>query len=354
MSISQQILFLISILGACNGILLSGYLFASKKRRSPAAFFLGLLLLALSIRVAKSVFAYFNPELPKICKQIGLSACFLIGPSLYYFLRSVTGNLSVSWKWSLGLQLGLLLLAGIIFPYEVFPHIWNHIFVYVIYAQWLAYLVASGLMLKQEIKALFSRAGSIHNAEKFRLLVFAGNCIIFQAYVIGWTGAFWGLCIAGPVCLSLMLYLTLGTNLYRNGLENPSAAGMPGKRKIPEADAHAWIEKLETAVQHNGLYKSSNLKLGDLARKMNMPAHQLSQLLNDNLGKSFSTFINEYRINEACRLITANSHLTLEAIGYEVGYNSKSTFYTAFRKIKGTTPALYKESMEISKDLKIN
>jgi AraC-like DNA-binding protein len=43
------------------------------------------------------------------------------------------------------------------------------------------------------------------------------------------------------------------------------------------------------------LYKNPNLKLSDLASRMNISAHQLSQLLNDNLGKSFSTYINEYQ-----------------------------------------------------------
>lgn len=48
------------------------------------------------------------------------------------------------------------------------------------------------------------------------------------------------------------------------------------------------------------LYKNPNLKLSDVASRMNISAHQLSQLLNDNLGKSFSTYINEYRIDDAC------------------------------------------------------
>lgn len=105
------------------------------------------------------------------------------------------------------------------------------------------------------------------------------------------------------------------------------------------------MEKLEKAIIEKELYKDPNLKLNDLAKVVNISVHQLSQLLNDNLGKGFSTYINEYRINEACRLISGNDHLTLEAIGYEVGYNSKSTFYAAFRKIKDTTPALYKEKI---------
>jgi len=96
------------------------------------------------------------------------------------------------------------------------------------------------------------------------------------------------------------------------------------------------------------LYKNPNLKLSDLALKMNISAHQLSQLLNDNLGKSFSTYINEYRINEACEKIENGSYLKIEEIGYEVGFNSKSTFFSTFKKIMSTTPLLYKQSQTTS------
>jgi AraC-like DNA-binding protein len=118
-----------------------------------------------------------------------------------------------------------------------------------------------------------------------------------------------------------------------------------GKRKIEDAQAATWIQKLEAIVEEKALYKNPDLKLADLANAIGITSHQLSQLLNDNLGKSFSTYINEDRISEACKLIATDDRLTLEAIGYEVGFNSKSTFYAAFRKVKGTTPALYKEQL---------
>ena len=67
-------------------------------------------------------------------------------------------------------------------------------------------------------------------------------------------------------------------------------------------------------------------------------------LLNDNLKKNFSTFINEFRIDCAKRKIIATSNITLEEIGYECGFNSKSTFYTTFKKLVGKTPAQFKSA----------
>lgn len=349
MDIGHQILFFVSALGAFNGIILSLYLFLVKKRRSTAAIFLYILLLSLSIRVGKSVFLYFNPSLPKVYLQIGLSACFLIGPSLYYFFKSALAKstpIPGAWKWSWGIQVGILVLGGILIPYQTYPETWNNIIVYIIYLQWSIYMVATGFLLKNVLKTFFTNISGLNDTEKFWAMLFLGNGVIYLAYLLSFAQVIYGMYISGPVLFSLMLYLVIFFNLSGAKFENAETVAKPEKRKIAETDALVWIAKLENVILDKALYKDPNLKLSDLAKTINISVHQLSQLLNDNLGKSFSTYINEYRIHEACKLISTNRHLTFEAIGYEVGYNSKSTFYAAFRKIKETTPALYKESIE--------
>ncbi len=118
-------------------------------------------------------------------------------------------------------------------------------------------------------------------------------------------------------------------------------------KKITNEHATSLTEKLEKIILEQELYKNPDLKLNDLAKKINISGHQLSQLLNDNLNKSFAVYLNEYRINEACKLITNDKGIKLEAIGYEVGFNSKSTFYAAFKKHRHTTPTTYKESLNL-------
>ena len=92
------------------------------------------------------------------------------------------------------------------------------------------------------------------------------------------------------------------------------------------------------------LFKNPNLKVSDLARAINVSGHQLSQVLNDNIQKNFTLFVNEYRINEACNILSQQKNMTIEAIGNEVGFNSKSTFFATFKKIKCTTPSAYQQS----------
>ncbi|WP_374108005.1 helix-turn-helix domain-containing protein [Tenacibaculum aquimarinum] len=77
------------------------------------------------------------------------------------------------------------------------------------------------------------------------------------------------------------------------------------------------------------------------AKKLNIRPQLLSQFLNNNLSKSFSQFINEYRIEEAKHLLKTHPNLKIEIIAEKCGFNSNSTFYTAFKKVTSTTPAKY-------------
>lgn len=88
-------------------------------------------------------------------------------------------------------------------------------------------------------------------------------------------------------------------------------------------------------------YLQPNLKLLDIAETLDTPAHQLSKLINENFGKSFTDFINEYRIDEAKELLQENSLFTIEAIGNHCGFKSKSAFYKAFRKSTNMTPSKF-------------
>jgi AraC-like DNA-binding protein len=92
------------------------------------------------------------------------------------------------------------------------------------------------------------------------------------------------------------------------------------------------------------LFKNPNLKVYDVAREINISGHQLSQLLNNNLSKNFTLFVNEYRINEACKILSKDTNFTIDAISFEVGFNSKSTFFATFKKLKGMTPSTFQQS----------
>ncbi|WP_187182152.1 helix-turn-helix transcriptional regulator [Rhizobium sp. WL3] len=79
------------------------------------------------------------------------------------------------------------------------------------------------------------------------------------------------------------------------------------------------------------------LSLSALARQLRLPEHHVSQVLNQEIGKNFYDFVNGYRVAEARHLLVTTDTSVLE-IALEVGFNSRSTFYDAYRKNYGQTP----------------
>ncbi len=91
-------------------------------------------------------------------------------------------------------------------------------------------------------------------------------------------------------------------------------------------------------------YLDPELNLQKLAIGIHLPEKQLSQLINKHIGKHFFDYVNEFRINDAKTLLKEQTDLTVLEILYGVGFNSKSSFYTAFKKETHQTPTTYRKS----------
>ncbi|WP_281231703.1 helix-turn-helix domain-containing protein [Flavobacterium gelatinilyticum] len=346
MDTSKELLFFFSALGSFNGIILGVYFFFFTRKKYLTNYFLGALLFALSIRIGKSVFVYFHPELPKMYLQLGLTACFFIGPCLYYFMRSAVEEINImpnSWKLIFAFWGTLIITVGILYPYEVYPKLWGYYLIRIIYFQWFVYIAFSAFTIRRVLQKIFDRKQKAIPAEKWFGMLFLGNFLLFLFYFLAIMGASVATYIGGAVVFSFILYLIISILLYRKKtddlflLNGPKVSG----KKIETAEALIWSEKLENVMNEKGLYKNPNLTLQDLSQEINISSHQLSQFLNNNLGKNFTSFVNEFRISAACKIIASNDKLTLESVGYDVGFNSKSTFFAAFKKHTGTTPLNY-------------
>lgn len=348
MNVGKELLFFFSALGAFNGLILSIYFSFFTRKKYLSSYFLGALLFVLSVRIGKSVFVYFDGNLPKIYLQIGLSACFFIGPFLYCFLKSAVKGLEIipeSWKWMLASLFVAILVTGICYPYENYSWLWNQYFSKIIYLQWFIYIVISTFVIKGVLKKMLSKGQQLTPAETWLLMIFFGNVVIFITFFLSLIRAPFMSYISGSIGFSLILYLIISVLLYRKKTDDLfllSPTKYLGK-KVNQEEVGILMGKLEKAMAEQAIYRNPDLKLGDLSKEVNISSHQLSQFLNDHLGKNFTTFVNEFRINEACRIISTDHRLTLESIGYEVGFNSKSTFFAAFKKLKGTTPLSYQQ-----------
>ncbi|WP_341364619.1 helix-turn-helix domain-containing protein [Thalassospira sp. SN3W] len=106
--------------------------------------------------------------------------------------------------------------------------------------------------------------------------------------------------------------------------------------------------KLDRIVAARELMFDPLLTMPKLANAVGVTPNQLSYVLNQHLGKSFFDFVNEVRTYEASRLLIEEPDRTILDIAISVGFNSKSTFNLAFKKITGKTPSAYRDENSLN------
>lgn len=115
------------------------------------------------------------------------------------------------------------------------------------------------------------------------------------------------------------------------------------KSLLDEALTPEYRSELEILMQEQRPYLDPQLSLRGLAELVDLSPNQLSQLLNEGFDKNFSEFVNGYRLEEFKTKVADDSlqHLTLLALAYDSGFNSKTVFNTFFKKATGMTPKAY-------------
>lgn len=343
-------LFFFSALGAFNGLFLSFYFGFFVKKKTKSTYFLAALLFVLSVRVTKSTFMTFVPGISSAFIQVGLSACLLIGPFLYLYIKSVTKKgQSPKWRWLIHVLpvIVVMTILGYYFPYREHRYLWQRqadgYMAWVLFSQWLAYIVLAARMTRHSFKQVFSKSQQASNLDIWLVNIIIGMGVVWLAYFTnGYTSY-----IVGAISFSFSFYVTLLIWVFRRRKSHLffEGGGKYGGNKVSPNIPSDLTANLEQLFKERGLHKNSDLKLQDVAKALQVKPYILSQFLNNVLGKSFSTLINEYRVASAEEMIRTDNLLTLEAIGQECGFKSNSSFYTAFKKIQGQTPAKFKQSI---------
>lgn len=349
MPAGNDILFFLSVLGWFNALILGVYFLFIQKPHSIQKFLFSALVIVMSLRVAKSVLWWFYPDLPILIIQIGLLSCLFIGPVLYYFLKSSLQQYAVFPKFWLAnlvchFVIGIIVLV-VFFNKRHIP-IWRTYIIPGIYLQWFFYIVLCTRIVKPLVLVLFQRDKGLSLNQRWYMAVYLSNVIVFISYVSSFSG-FNIPYITGPLIFTGIVYVNLVIFLHRKRIDSLFfiETDKVQRKKMSIDFAQSCLNALEEIMRTEQLYINPELRLSDLAARLQISSHQLSQLLNDHLGKNFNAYINDYRVQKACELIVVNNEMKLEVVGYEVGFNSKSSFFTAFRKFTGTTPKLYKQQL---------
>jgi AraC-like DNA-binding protein len=114
---------------------------------------------------------------------------------------------------------------------------------------------------------------------------------------------------------------------------------------IEKEEAKSIYSNLSNIVKNEKLFLDKNFNLQKLTQICKCKSTVVSDVLNNHNNQNFYAFINEFRVNEVCKMLKSdeNSHLTLDGLGELCGFKSKSTFYQSFKEVTGKTPMQYKK-----------
>jgi AraC-like DNA-binding protein len=106
------------------------------------------------------------------------------------------------------------------------------------------------------------------------------------------------------------------------------------------------ITELKRYMTEKEPFLDPSLTIQELSNQINIQVRDLSILINHHMDQHFFDFVNEYRIQKAMNILKdqSKSQLTVLEILYEVGFNSKSSFNTSFKKYTSLTPTAYRNS----------
>ncbi len=116
------------------------------------------------------------------------------------------------------------------------------------------------------------------------------------------------------------------------------------RKSIP----NTYYEQFIQLIEENKIYRDADLDRDKVAKKLGISSGYFSTILSQSSDKSFNEILNEYRINEVKKILKDGSldHFSLTAIGLEVGFKSKSTFFTNFKSVTRLTPNDYKKRFQ--------
>ncbi len=132
----------------------------------------------------------------------------------------------------------------------------------------------------------------------------------------------------------------LKTRIEKERYEKSALNGVDTER------VHGCLMEL---VEKERVYTESELNLKSLADRLSITPHQLSQFLNERLGLDFRSFLNAYRVRDAKKSLAEEPEKNILEICYEVGFGSKSTFNSVFKKETGLTPREFRDAALLSK-----
>ncbi len=121
----------------------------------------------------------------------------------------------------------------------------------------------------------------------------------------------------------------------------------PYKNSTLTADVKTGIkDQIIRHIETEKAYLNPSLSMTVLAAALKIPKYQITEVLNTEIGSNFFQFVNHYRVEDVKEMLSdPQNKYSIEAIGYDCGFASKSSFYTVFKSLTGETPISYRNKI---------
>lgn len=117
----------------------------------------------------------------------------------------------------------------------------------------------------------------------------------------------------------------------------------------PTQEDVALMKEVHELVSKEKIFKNADLTLDLMAKQMSINRNYLSKAINQTTGKNFNTYINEYRVKEAIKILSNEKSdvISIDAIAFDVGFNNRTSFYQSFKKITGLSPSDFRSNKPV-------
>lgn len=379
----------IELLAGFQAFLFAFYLLGSKENKSKTTFYIAIFLILLGINTIHDYLEFYLSPFSDNFYIFILLSFFLMPASLYLYTKS-----SIQPNFKLTIKSVVHLLTFILLNLILIPTVYaenlkenpqnSELFVkmqiafYIFFYMVLFFYQLLSFRLLNKNKQLYLENHSNTDIRRYKYL-YTLNIIFTVLFLISLAKNVFVFNFEGPtveyatniVKLSLLVFFCWiiytglrSPELFRSNEEtlppvkdlvnefdqntNDTSKGQSDEEIISENGK--MVELIKNYMTENEPYLDASLSLHDLARQTKIPSRELSLAINHHLNKHFFDFVNEYRIEKAKQMLTDpdKKEFTVLEILYEVGFNSKSSFNTAFKKHTGITPTQYRQSRSLS------
>lgn len=331
----------IFLLAAAQGVFLSILIISSKEKRSLTSGLLSIIVFFFSLILIYCVgyWTGLNKSLPPVV-NLTISLTYLIGPAMLFFVKSVSKKATLSNNYFLHItpfiaHASLQLIA----LYKLVEMDTQFLIEIIIVLQNIHLAIYTLLILKNALST--NKVWLKHIA-----WAYAAYALCFMGYyIMSWTGI---LKIEYDYIVSLgmsaFIYF-VGYYGYHHQIQPFINLQKYRNSGVSDAVAEQLYNKLNEYIIKDRPYLNHDLKLTDLADKLSLSTHIVSQIINQYTNGSFSDYINKLRIEEAIKLMNSEDYRNekIISIAYDSGFSNKVSFNSAFKKITSYTPTAYRK-----------